>query len=387
MLDFLQYRFSLLTLTLSITVGVIVVFQLLHYIIVYGRILFYNKKKTDTESVNYEQGVSIVLVANNNAEALQNQLLKILEQDYPEFEVVIVNENSQDDTEFVIYVLSQMYPNIKLVNLKRNLNKFSDRKFSLSLGIRSATYNTIVLTDIICDVKDFDWLKSLVAPLQDGNKKIVMGYCGLTAKKGMLNQISQYYYATKTMDSFGMAILGFPYTADGKNITYDKNFFFAKDGLITQYTENCKQEDYFVNRHATARNTIVNLNNKSFIYRPAYADYKTFKRDVYADFLSRRTFSFGDKIRLSLLPISSFLLYALLIFLIIIGFPWQYCLIPIVLKWIPQIIYYNKCMKRLEIKSCWFFSPLYEVYFIFLNFFMRVKKVFTIKKKHKIKWA
>lgn len=389
MLDFLQYKFTTLTLGLSIVVGLIVVFQILHYILVYGRILFYGKKDKDStmEETPYQEGVSIVLVANNNGTALQNQVLKILEQDYPKFEVVIVNENSQDDTEFVLYVLQQNYDNIKVVNLQKNLNKFSGRKFSLALGIRSATYNNIILTDILCDVKDFDWLQNFVNPLKNPEKKILIGYCGITPKKGFLNQLVQYRHASKTMDSLGMAIFSRPYTADGRNICYNKDFFFKKDGLITQYREDCRQEDYFVNRYATKRNSIINLNPKAFVYRPAYNKYKDFRRDAYAEYLSRRTFAFKDKLRLTLLPLSTLLIYLLIIFLIIIGFPWQYCLIPIVLKWIIQVIYYKKCMKKLEIEHCWFWAPLYEIFFIFFNFNLRIKKLFTIKRKHKIKWA
>ena len=389
MLDFLNYQFTPLALGLSILAGIIVVFQLLHYIIVYGRIIFYNKgrKKQNEEIKNYNEGISIVLVANNNGAALQNQLLKILEQDYPEFEVVIVNENSQDDTEYILYILKQNYSNIKVVNLQRNINRFESRKYSLALGIRSASYKTIVLSDIVCSVGDFDWLKSFVAPLENKNKKIILGYCGIESKKGFVNQLVQYRQATKAMDSLGMALLGFPYAADGRNICYDKDFFFNNDGLIKQYRDNCKQEDYFVNNYAKAYNTAVNLDSKSFVLRPAFENYKAFRRDAYADYYSRRIFAFSDKLRLSLLPFSTLLLYSILIFLPFICFPWQYVLIPIVIKWITQIIYYNKCMKRLKIEALWIFAPLFEIYFIFFNFNLRVKKLFTKKKKHKIKWA
>ncbi|MBR1769992.1 MAG: glycosyltransferase [Bacteroidales bacterium] len=388
MFDFLDYKFTAPIIALCSVTGLILIFQVMHYILVYGRIIFHKRKSDErdgeTEALN-EKGVSIIIVANNNSSALQDELLKILEQNYPLFEVIVVNEHSTDDSEFVLYVLQQTYPHLKVINLQPNANKFSDRKFSLSIGIRSAKYDTVVLSDIISEVKDFDWLKNFVAPFQRP-KKILVGYTAVKKTKGLFNQLVQYYHATWTMNSLGSLMLGMPLSADGGNMAYDKNFFFKKGGLIAQYRDDCSQEDYFISRFATKNNTEINLNKDSFIYAPAFSSYASFRRNAYARFLSHKIFPTGAKFRLALLPLSTLFFYLILIFLLIIEFPWQYILIPFVIKWVVQNIYYKKCMKRLGIEKNWFFSPLYEIYFIFFNFNLRLKKFFHRKKKHKIKW-
>lgn len=387
MFDFFNYTFTTLSLSLAILVGIIVLFQLLHYIIIYGRIIFRKNKGNNLLSdEDNPQGVSIVVVVNNNSKELQNELLKLLEQNHPLFEVVVVNENSSDDTEYVLTVLKHTYKNIKVINLGQNANRFSDRKFSVAIGIRSAQYDTIVLSDIIADVKDFDWLKSITAPMKSQGKKILIGYVALEKQKGLLNQFAQYFHATWAMNSLGYALLGYPFSSDGKNMAYSKEFFFQKGGLIAQYRENCRQEDYFLSHFADKKNTVVNLNPKSFVTYPAYSNYHAFKRMAYAQYLSHRAFPFSTKLRLAFLPISTLLLYLTIAFMIVIGFPWQYLLLPILIKWVSQIIYYNKCTKIIDAKILSVFAPLYEFYFIFFNFNLRVKKLFTRKKTRKIRW-
>lgn len=385
MLDFLNYKFTTLSLGLAIFAGLIILFQILHYILIYGKLLFKKKKQDNPASYNDEpKGVSVVVVVNNNSKALQEELLKLLEQDYPLFEVLVVNENSSDDTEYILTVLKNAYPHLTIVNLGKNANKFSDRKFSVAIGIRSAKYDTIVLSDIIADVKDFNWLKSMVVPMKD--KKILVGFVNIGKRKGLLNQFVQYYHATWSMNSLGYALMGFPFSADGRNMAYSKEFFFQKGGLIAQYRENCHQEDYFLSRFANKKNTFINLDPDSFVTYPAYKDYKSFKRMAYSQFLSHKAFSFSTKMRLALIPVTSLLLYLTVAFMIYIGFPWQYLVLPVLIKWTVQIIYYNKCTKRLKTNINSIFAPLYEIYFIFFNFNLRVKKLFSHKKTHKIKW-
>ncbi|MBQ3641602.1 MAG: glycosyltransferase [Bacteroidales bacterium] len=387
MLDFLNYTFTSLSLSLAILVGLIILFQLLHYIMVYGRIIFNKNKKNDFEPDEEKvQGVSVVVVVNNNSKALQNELLKLLEQNHPLFEVVVVNENSTDDTEYVLTVLKHTYKNIKVINLGQNANRFSDRKFSVAIGIRSAQYDTVVLSDIIADVKDFDWLRSITQPMSNSRNKILIGYVALEQKKGLLNQFAQYYHATWSMNSLGYALFGYPFSSDGRNMAYSKEFFFQKGGLIAQYRDNCRQEDYFLSHFANKNNTVVNLNPKSFVSYPAYSNYRAFKRRAYAQYLSHRAFPFLTKLKLALLPISTLILYLTIAFMIFIGFPWQYLLLPILAKWVTQIIYYNKCMKRINSKIISLFAPIYEIYFIFFNFNLRVKKLFIRQKRHKIRW-
>lgn len=389
MFDFLNYQFSILTLSFAIAVGIIVIMELLHYIIVYGRIIFHKSKsnnETLPNTLSENEGVSVVVVINNNLKALQEDFVMILEQDYPLFEVVVVNENSKDDSEFALHILQKNYPNIKVINLEQNANKFSDRKFSLSIGIRSAKYNNIVLTDVTCKIQDFNWLKTLCNSFVHSDKKILIGYSSPQYKKGLTNSLARYYHLNWNMNVLGYGLLGMPFSADNDNMAYDKKFFFDKGGLISQYRDKCRQEDYFVSRYANKKNTMINIASSSFSNCLAMTSYSDFKRIAYSRYISHRTFPFLTKLRLAILPLATLLLYALLTILLILGMPWQFALIPLIIKWTIQIIYYSKCSNKLKTKIPYLFAPLLEIYFMFFNFNFRLKRLFYRKKTYKIRW-
>lgn len=384
MIDFLEYRFTDLSLILSIIAGGLLVFQLIYYIIVYGRVAFYkgNKNKTNTDDIVPNIGVSIVIVTQNDEQNLQDKLMKILEQDYDKFEVVIVNENSTDDSEFILHILQENYNNLKVVNLQENINKFSSRKFAISIGIKSAKYDNIILTDSYCMPNSFSWLKNMIAPFADNKKKIVVGFCGIEAKKGSLNQFVQYDNATAFINCFSFSVLGNPFMARETNVAYNKKFFFQKGGFINQYKLVCGEDEKFVNKYANKKNTSIVLNKDSFMYVPNYSSYSSFRRNKFTHYLSFKHYKLKDKFLLNMLPFSTFLFYLSLAFLVIIQFPWQYCVASLVIKWICQILYYKSCMKKLEIKKCYLLVPFMEIYFIFLTFNLWVKSLFA----KKVKW-
>jgi glycosyltransferase involved in cell wall biosynthesis/cbb3-type cytochrome oxidase subunit 3 len=386
-MNFLTYRFTDLSFILTIITGGLLVFQLFYYCFVYGRLAFYkNKKKNNDESPIIKEdaniGVSVVVVVQNDETNLQDKLLQVLEQDYSKFEVVIVNENSTDDSEFVLHILKENYKNLTVVNLQENINKFSSRKFAISIGIKCAKYDVVLLTQARCIPKTFDWISNMVIPYKNKNKKIVIGYNGIDAKKGFLNQFIQYDNATKFMNIFSYSLLGNQYSADSNNVAYSRDFFFKKQGFIEQYRKICDEDEYFVNRYAVKKNTSIVLDKEAFTYTPTFSSYKSFRRNKMNRYITRKQYKKKDKFLLSLLPFSTLFFYLGITFLLIILFPWQYCIIPIVLKWTCQILYYKTCMKKLEIKKCFILAPFMEIYFLFLNFNLWVKSLFV----KRIKW-
>lgn len=380
MMQFLEYQFTNLSLILSSITGGLLLFQILYYVIVYNRVAFYKNKPIDDDKIT-TNGISVIIIAQNDELNLQENLLQILEQEYPLFEVIVINENSNDDSEFVLHILTENYKNLKIINLQENINKFITRKFSLDIGIKSAKYDTIVITEPKCCPSSFSWLSHINEQMQNKKKKIAIGFCGIKPSKGFLNQFVQYDSVTNAMNCFSFALIGNPYTGVNENIAYSKDFFFRNGGLISQYRTHTGSNDIFVNRYANKSNTSVVLNKDSFTYCNSFSSYSFFKRNKINNYLAFKHFKFKDKFLLSLLPFDSLLLYLGIIFLIIIRFPWQYCIPVVVVKWLIQILYYKKCMKKFEIKNCYMLTPFMEVYFMFLHFNLFVKSLFIKKNK------
>lgn len=385
MLDFLNYRLDLIDLVLLVCVGVMFIYQIAYNIIC---LCNFNKKKRTPTTSNNKQGVSVIIVTNNSADALKTGLLQILEQDYPLFEVVVVNENSTDDTEFVLYVLKKNYSNLTVINLGRNDNNFESYKFSLSIGIRSAKYSYCLLTNVSCTPQGYNWLDKMMEPVNNNNQcKIVTGMVSREKSKyGLLNAIVRYDESLSCVNLISYTNLGNAYTSCGMNMIYEKDFFISHGGFIAQYTKMCSQEDYFVHRFSNKKNTATVVDNEAKLLLPPINSFGTFCRTKFATSLSHKALKGSSKVLLATLPLSSFLFYVLLGILFFFSFPWQYILIFIVAKWISQIVFSTKQRRKTSAKKIVWVAPFMEIFFFLFNFIIRVRVLFYRKKEKKIRW-
>ena len=121
--------------------------------------------------------VSVVLTARNDAAWLKENLVYLLEQDYPDFEVVVVDYLSHDDTQFVLKLLKDYYPHLKVVPFKEDVNLFQGKKYPLSIGIKSAKNDILLLADPDCTPKNMQWLRGMVKGYFKSDINIVLGFC------------------------------------------------------------------------------------------------------------------------------------------------------------------------------------------------------------------
>ena len=199
----------------------------------------------------------MVLTARNDAVWLKENLVYLLEQDYPDFEVVVVDYLSHDDTQFVLKLLKDYYPHLKVVPFKEDVNLFQGKKYPLSIGIKSAKNDILLLADPDCTPKNMQWLRGMVKGYSDKNTQIVLGFCGLKRTKTLLGVMQQYDNLSYSSHYLGHALLGHPYTGSGRNLSYRRNFFFKQGAFIRHYSVAGGSDDLFVYQNATGNNTAI----------------------------------------------------------------------------------------------------------------------------------
>ena len=212
---------------------------------------------------------------------------------------------------------------------------------------------------------------------------IVTGYTLLKEDKSLLNAFEQYDNLIYNASFLGFAIMGNPYTASGRNLSYRRDFFFKRGAFISHYTIPEGADDLFVNQNANRSNTAIVLDPKAAVVTDAKNTFSMWHLDRMHRYATRRYYPFKDKLMLSLYPLSQALFLASLLILWICGlFPWQLLLALLVVKLIWQIVSCSFLVKRFEIKKIQFFSPFFELYFLFAN---TILFLLTLRKKH-IKW-
>lgn len=356
---------------------------MLYYGLFYLRVALWKDKKTvsgDQSDAHFLPPVSVVLAACNESFYLKESLYVLLDQDYPEFEVVVVDYVSKDDTPFVLQMCKENFPDrMKIIPMKEDVNFFLGKKFPLTLGIRSAKYDHIILTEPDTLPQNRDWIRSMMAGYTGGTA-IVMGYNGILQEKGFLNRLQQYDHMNQISHCFGRAMMGRPYTALNRNISFRKQFFFDKGAFTHHYTEPHGAADLFVNENASKTNTRIMLNKDSIVQAVPRTTASQWREQRRAYFAPKRYYGWMDKLRLAWRWILLLLLYAAIaVFLVFDINSWIIPSAVVLLLWIWQIVTFSRLCKRFEVKKIALLAPLYEIYFLFPNTILMLLALFKKK--------
>ena len=239
--------------------GIVILLQILYYVTIFFRFSFHKQKPFE---IKENPPVSIVMVSRNEAYHLINTLPKFLEQDYPQFEVLVVNDNSDDDTAQVVKDFKNRYANLKLVNLESSVTNIKGKKFPLSLGIKAATYEHVLLTDVDCLPASNQWIK-LMARHFNNSKVIILGFNNIRKKIGFLNAFIRFDKLHQAIQYFSYCLAKIPYMGVGQNLAYTKTIFFNNKGFASQNHLRFGDDDLFINQVANAKNCAIEYDKEA----------------------------------------------------------------------------------------------------------------------------
>lgn len=221
--------------------------------------------------------VSVIICAKNEARNLELYLPAILAQRYmneagkPMYEVIVVNDVSEDDTEQVLYRLEQQYSHLWHVTVtKEQPREFKGKKFALGIGVSYASHPLLLLTDADCTPASENWLAYMVQPLENG-KEVSAGYGGYIHKPGMLNAFIRWETMHTFLQYSTYALAGKPYMAVGRNLACTKHIFAQaqQSGVWNQLPSG--DDDLLMNTCATAENTAIVAHPDSYtVSEPKY---------------------------------------------------------------------------------------------------------------------
>ena len=362
-------------LTLTILMAASLIILCIYYAIFHFRVGRYKgpkKKNTAPATSSPCPPVSVVLTAQNDAEWLKTNLVYLLEQDYPDFEVVVVDYMSKDETQFVLKILSENYPNLKVVTLAGNANGYRGKKYPMSIGIKSAKNDILVFADPNCrpiDLTNFSWLRQVVSAYADPKTEAVLGYCAIQPKPGPFNWLQQYDNLAHSVEYLAAAIMRHPFTGNGRNLSYRRSMFMKKRGFIYHYSIPDGVDDMFVNQNCTSRNTSVVLTPDSFTLvepMPTVAQWHSYRKHRT---VTHKYYSLWLKLHRLLRPLSVLLFYLAGALLLVAGtMPWPVLAAALLVKLAWEIAATSAAAARLMAKPVvgWL-SPLLEIYFLFAN--------------------
>lgn len=252
------FTFNTIELTLLSAAGILFMIQLIYYFGLYNRIHRHNTavRKEEVHFSRELPPLSVIICARNEADNLRKVLPTILEQDYPEFEVIVINDASTDETADVLGAFEEKYPNLYHSFTPESARYISHKKLALTLGIKASKHDWLVFTETNCIPASNQWLR-LMARNFTSQTQIVLGYSGYDRTKGWFHKRVAFDALFQSLRYLGFALAGKPYMGIGRNLAYRKELFFKQKGYSSYLNLQRGEDDLFINQVATAENTRV----------------------------------------------------------------------------------------------------------------------------------
>ncbi|MDR0976360.1 MAG: glycosyltransferase [Prevotellaceae bacterium] len=244
-------------LLLAVAVGLFLI-QLLYYLLLYNRIGRHNRAARRGKVTFADEAVplSVIIYARDEADNLRNNLPAILEQDHPQFEVIVINDGNNDESEAFLTLQEAVHPNLYHSFVPESSRYVSRRKLGITLGIKASRYDWVVVTDADCRPVSNGWLR-LMARNFTPNTEMVLGYSDYEHHRGWLHKRIAFDNLFTSMRYLGCALSGRPYMGKGRNMAYRKELFFKHKGFSSHLSLTRGDDDLFVNDTARRDNTRV----------------------------------------------------------------------------------------------------------------------------------
>lgn len=340
----------------------VILIQLFYYVFFFRRVAKYQPQEKEH---NQQHPVSVVICARDEDENLARHLPGVLVQRYPTtHEVIVVNDNSVDDSKYLLAELQKTFRHLQVIDLEQEGKLIAGKKFPLSIGIKEAKHEVVLLTDADCVPATEDWMYSMQHPFSDG-VEIVLGYGAYKRLPGFLNKVIRFETFHTALQYFGYALAGKPYMGVGRNLAYRKSLFFKNKGFSSINHIPSGDDDLFINKVATKHNTAVVLDPESFTVSQPKQTWKDWKRQKNRHYSTGKFYKKSHQFLLALYTATLFLVYPLFIASMIF-FDWRWTLIPFVIRLIVVAINWKKTMKRLGEEDLF---PLFLFWDIWLFFY------------------
>lgn len=370
---------SLLILSFTIQLG----FYFIPYTAILRRIR--KIKKGNVPHTIEQPPVSVIICARNESDNLHRFLPLILEQEYAEYEVIVVNDGSCDDTEDVIKDLQKIYHNLYITNIPQDTRIISHKKLAITVGVKAAKNEILLFTDADCRPLTPNWISTIVRNF-DGQTEFVLGHGNYYKEHGFISKMVSYDTLTIAMQYMGFALLGYPYMGVGRNMAYRRSTFFNHKGFAGFLHIASGDDDLLINAFGKKHNTRIEPSCEA----ETLSLPKTTFRDWYYQKLRHlstvNVYKSSSKIWIGLEPLSRGLFYMIIILLIALNYNNPIILtisiVSFILRFLIQFTIINLTAKVYNDKGFGISIILFDILLPLLTLYiLTIGKIFRRKTK------
>ena len=330
-------------------------------------------------SLTFSEPVSIIICAKNELHNLRDKLPIILSQDYPDYEVILVNDQSVDDTVVLLKEFEKQYHNLVVVTIDEHIKHWPGKKFALTLGIKTAKHEHLLLTDADCLPNSSSWAKQMSSNFTSAD--IVLGYGGYEKKKGLLNKLIRFDTFNVAQQYLSYALSGFTYMGVGRNMAYKKSLFFDNKGFANHMYIASGDDDLFIQEVAKKDSVSIEITEQAHTTSAVSAKWGEWVYQKRRHMTTAPLYKTKFKVLLSLYPYAQLLFWTALFILIYLKVAVSITATLLGVKLLISYLVNYKTMKTLKVLDLYWIHPVYEIVylciqgiFVLLNLISKPKK-------------
>lgn len=351
----------------------IVVVQISYYLGVFRKFAFIKAQNITPKRIP----ISVIVCAKNEEKNVATFIPLLVEQNYSDFEIVLIDDASSDATLEIFEGFEKQYPNVRLVKVENNEAFWGNKKYALTLGIKAAKKEYLLFTDADCYPTSKEWITAMSSQFTM-QKTIVLGY-GKYEKipNSFLNKIIRYETLLTAIQYFSWAKIGHPYMGVGRNLAYKKEEFFSVNGFIDHMQIRSGDDDLFVNQAAKSKNTTIAYTPESFTLSKPKTTYKDWLIQKRRHIATANYYKSSDKLQLGAFYCSQLLFILLPIILLAFQFQWILVLSLIALRYLTAWIVVGFSAGKLKEHDIKFWFPIVEIVLIFTQINIFITNTFS----------
>jgi len=307
----------------------------------------------------------VIICAKNESANLRKYLPSILSQDYPDYEVIVVNDHSMDDSMAVLSEISRQYPLLKIINLSEENATYIGKKMALSTGIAQATHEWLLLTDADCQPVSNQWISEMMTTTTHKGKEIGLGYSPYIYEKGPLNAFVRYETLLTAFQYINMALIKQPYMGVGRNLLYRKDLFYQAGGFESHLEVASGDDDLFISEVATGNNTFIVDTPDAVVYSEPKKTWSSWLAQKQRHLSTGKHYRPKIQILLGLFSITHFFHVFFLVLLLIFNFGTVVALVGSVLRILIIVLMCTQFRKKFREVNDWYWIPLLDFLYPF----------------------
>jgi glycosyltransferase involved in cell wall biosynthesis len=322
-----------------------------------------------------------IIVCGHDEEPNLRELIPLLQsQSHPEFEIIIVDDRSNDGTYDLLLDETKKDPRLKMVHITHKPEHINGKKYAITLGIKASKYETVLFTDADCRPASPEWATQMADAFTD-HTDFVLGYSAYLSRPGLLNAFIRFETIVTAIQYLSFALIGRPYMGVGRNLAYKKKMFLDSKGFNGYISLAGGDDDLFVNHHATAQNTSIALDRKSLVYSVPKTTRKDFMQQKLRHLAVGKYYSFKSKLLVAPFGLSWVLFWPSVSALFFLNL-WQFGVGTVLLKWIVEVIVVARFSRKAGEKFSVWWIPILDFIFCFYYLVTGFRALVT----KRIKW-